>query len=166
MPTTEAMKDIIVKIMTEMLGIFAIMTKEIKQGRTSESILDDTFPIADRDSEKYVKKYLKKLIGRKDIEDALNRLDRLTQEEVNMAAVQILKVAHHIKGGVEAVGMDVKGVGVEIKGVGVEVKGVGDNVNQLIEGTFSTLDSHKYHLKLKKRLDGKEMKARMDEEKR
>ena len=126
------MKNIIVKIMTEVLGIFAIMTKEIKQGRTSESIPDDRFPVADGDSEKYVKKYLKKLIGRKDIEDALNRLDRLTQEEVNMAAVQILKVAHHIKGGVEAVGVDVKGVG-------VEVKGVSDNVNQLIEGTFSNV---------------------------
>ena len=153
MPTTEAMKDIIVKIMTEVLGIFAIMTKEIKQGRTSESIPDDRFPVADGDSEKYVKKYLKKLIGRKDIEDALSRLDRLTQDEVNMAAVQILRVAHHIKGGVEA--------------VDVEIKGVRDDVNQLVEGTFSTLATHKYNLKTKtKKLDGKEMRARMDEEKR
>ena len=76
-----------------------------------------------------------------------------------MAAVQILKLAHHIKGGVEA-------VGVEVKGVGVDVKDVGDNVNQLIEGTFRTLAPHKCHLKPKKRLDGKEMKARMEEEKR
>lgn len=42
-PTTEAMKDIIVKIMAEVLGIFAMVTKEMKQGRT--------------------KKYLKKLVG-------------------------------------------------------------------------------------------------------
>ena len=34
-PTTE-MTDIIVKIMVEILNIFAIATKEIKQGRTSE----------------------------------------------------------------------------------------------------------------------------------
>ena len=33
---TEAMTDIIVKIMVEVLNIFAIATKEIKQGRTSE----------------------------------------------------------------------------------------------------------------------------------
>ena len=32
----EAMTDIIVKIMVEVLNIFAIATKEIKQGRTSE----------------------------------------------------------------------------------------------------------------------------------
>ena len=35
-PTTEAMKDIIVKIMVEVLGIFGIVTKEMKQGRASE----------------------------------------------------------------------------------------------------------------------------------
>ena len=33
---SEAMRDIIVKIMVEVLNIFAIATKEIKQGRTSE----------------------------------------------------------------------------------------------------------------------------------
>jgi hypothetical protein len=97
---TEAMKDITVKIMVEVLEIFAIMTKEIKQGRASESIPYDIFPVADRDSERHLKKFFKKLIGRKGIEDALSKLDRLTQEEVNMAAVQILKVAHHIDGGV------------------------------------------------------------------
>ena len=38
--TTEQMRDIIVKIMVEVLGIFAIVTKEMKQGRASESTLD------------------------------------------------------------------------------------------------------------------------------
>ena len=42
---TESMKDIMVKIMAEVLDIFAIMTKEIKQGRASESIPDDRFPM-------------------------------------------------------------------------------------------------------------------------
>ena len=35
-PPTNAMTDIIVKIMVEVLDIFAIATKEIKQGRASE----------------------------------------------------------------------------------------------------------------------------------
>jgi hypothetical protein len=48
LPTTEAMKDIIVKIMVEVLGIFGIVTKELKQGRASESIPHDMFPVADR----------------------------------------------------------------------------------------------------------------------
>ena len=41
-------------------------------------------------------KFFKKLAGRKDIEDALKRLDRLTQEEAQMAAAQILNIAHTI----------------------------------------------------------------------
>jgi ribosome recycling factor len=40
---TEAMKDIMVKIMVEVLEIFAIMTTEIRQGRASESNLDKLF---------------------------------------------------------------------------------------------------------------------------
>jgi hypothetical protein len=132
-PMTEAMKEIMVKIMVEVLEIFGIMTKEIKQGRASELIPDGMFPVADRHPERHLKKFFKKLIGRKGIEDALSKLDRLTQEEVNMATVQILKISHDIKGGVVA--------------VGVEVKGVGDRVNRLIEGTFCTLTAHECHLK-------------------
>ena len=41
-------------------------------------------------------KFLKKLAGRKDIEDALKRLDRLTQEEALMAAAQILNLTHTV----------------------------------------------------------------------
>ncbi|KAF8265080.1 hypothetical protein EI94DRAFT_1702755 [Lactarius quietus] len=109
-PTTEAMKEIIVKIMVEVLGIFAIVTKEMKQGRANSE------------------KYLKKLIGRKDIEDALSRLDRLTQEEARMAIAQVLKVAHNVKDGVEIVGDQVKGVGDQIKDVDGKVMGVSDKV--------------------------------------
>ena len=42
---TDAMKDIMIKIMVEVLEVFAIMTKEIKQSRASESIPDDRFPV-------------------------------------------------------------------------------------------------------------------------
>ncbi|KAI9436570.1 hypothetical protein H4582DRAFT_2078189 [Lactarius indigo] len=71
---TDAMTGIIVKIMTEVLNIFAISTKEIRQGRA--------------------KKVLKKLVGKKDVEDALKRLDDLTREEALMAAAEILKLTH------------------------------------------------------------------------
>ena len=118
------------KIMVEVLGIFGIATKEMKQGRASESIPDDTFPIADGDSEKYVKK----LIGRKDLEDALIRLDRLTQEEAWMATAQVLKVAHRVEDGVKTV--------VE------QVKEVVDKVDVTMEGTLSASAIHDGHRKL------------------
>jgi hypothetical protein len=44
----------------------------------------------------FSEKYLKKLIGRTEIEDALKRLDKLTQEEARMATAQVLKVTHTV----------------------------------------------------------------------
>ena len=85
MPTTEAIKDIVVKIMVELLEIFAIMTKEIKRGRTSELVPDYMFPVVDRGLERSHKN----LFGRTGIEDALSRLNRLMQE-----AVEIMKAAN------------------------------------------------------------------------
>ena len=41
-PPTTGMTDIIVKIMVEVLSILSIATKEIKQSRTSESIIGIT----------------------------------------------------------------------------------------------------------------------------
>ena len=48
-------------------------------------------------------KYLNKLIGRTEIEDALKRLDKLTQEEARMATAQVLKVTHTVDDRVKAV---------------------------------------------------------------
>ena len=39
-------------------------------------------------------KYVKKLFGDKKIEAVLQRLDRLTQDEVKLTAAQILEVVH------------------------------------------------------------------------
>ncbi len=39
---------------------------------------------------------MKKLLGKNDIEDALKRLDTLTQEEVRMATAEILKVTQRV----------------------------------------------------------------------
>jgi hypothetical protein len=47
-------------------------------------------------TEKYSGKYLKKLTGRTDIEDALKRLEKLANEEVRMAIAQGLKATHAV----------------------------------------------------------------------
>jgi hypothetical protein len=44
-----------------------------------------------------VAQYVNKLFGGKDIEDALHRLDKLTQDEARIAIVENLKVAHEVK---------------------------------------------------------------------
>ncbi len=48
-------------------------------------------------------RYLTRLIGRTDIEDALKRLDKLTNEEVWMATAQILKATRNIDNNVDQV---------------------------------------------------------------
>jgi hypothetical protein len=48
-------------------------------------------------------KFLKKLVGKKEMEDALNRLDKLTQEEARMAAAEILKLTHIVMDGTSGV---------------------------------------------------------------
>ena len=93
------MMDIIVKIMVEVLSILGIVTKEIGLGRMSMSFLVDISAIIDLHAEKY----LKRLVGRKDLEDALQRLDKLTQEEARMAAAELLKITRGIDDKVEGV---------------------------------------------------------------
>lgn len=56
-----------------------------------------TFPV-DHGKEKI----LKKLVGRKDVEDALERLDTLTKEEVSMTVARNLKVTCDIDHNVKA----------------------------------------------------------------
>ena len=84
---TKVMTDVMVETMVEVISILGIVTKEIRQGRTSMPFLIDISPKLDLHAEKY----LKKLLGRKDVEDALQRLDKLTQEEARMAAAEALR---------------------------------------------------------------------------
>jgi hypothetical protein len=45
----------------------------------------------------------KRLIGRTDMEDAVKKLDRLTQEEARMATTEVLRATHTINEGVRVV---------------------------------------------------------------
>ena len=62
-------------------------------------------------TDRFLEKYLKKLLGKTDIEDALKRLDKLTQEEVRMATAQVLKFSQRIDDTVKCVDDKVKDVG-------------------------------------------------------
>ena len=43
-----------------------------------------------------LEKYWKRLIGKTDMEDALNKLDRLTQEEAQMIITENLRATHAV----------------------------------------------------------------------
>ena len=121
---TAAMKDIIVEIMVEVISILGIVTKEIRQGRTSMCFPVDIFPNVDLPTENY----LKKLFGIKDVEDALQRLDKLTQEEARMAAAEALTITRGIDDNVKDVGERLEGVDGRVQSVDVKVEGIDDKV--------------------------------------
>jgi hypothetical protein len=77
---------------------------------------------------RFLEIFLKRLVGRTDIEDALQRLDKLTQEETLMATAEGLRVTHGIDNKLEDVSDKVKGVDNKIQGVHVRVKDVGDQI--------------------------------------
>jgi hypothetical protein len=56
----------------------------------------------------FLEKFLKKLLGRNDVEDALKRLDKLTQEEAKMATAEVLKITRGMDSNMKVVDTNVK----------------------------------------------------------
>jgi hypothetical protein len=99
---TAAMKDVVVKIMVEVLSTLALATKEVRQGR-----LSDTCSLQCRTStQRSTEKFLKQMIGKNEIEAALHRLDRLTQDEARATGAQTLEL---VSGVVQHMGVVVYG---------------------------------------------------------
>jgi hypothetical protein len=140
-PVTAGMTEAIMKVMVGVLHILAIATKEIKQNRASKLILYLAMYQAFL-AYYFSEIFLKKLVGRKGIEDALERLEKVTVEEARMAAVEALKAVHEARnevGGkvdgvqdtlkvVEGRMRDLEGM---LQGVGNILQGVDDRVKDI-----------------------------------
>lgn len=61
---------------------------------------------------------MKKLTGNRDIEDSLERLDKLTQEEARMASVELLRMTQIVDDRVKGVEGYVRDVRGEVQDVG------------------------------------------------
>ncbi len=99
---------------------------------------------------------MKKLVGKTDIEDALKRLDKLTNEEVRMVTAQVLEGTQNVNdrvGVVEnrVVSIDDRVAGVDdrvahidetLAGVDDNVKAVDDKVTMVIDGAQPPSISH------------------------
>jgi hypothetical protein len=132
---TAAMTDIIVKVMAEVISILGIVTKEIRQGRTSMPFLIDVTQKVDFRAEKF----LKKLAGRKDLEDAFQRLDRLTPEEALMAAAETMTVTRDIDDTVKVVDKRLVNVDVRVQGVDMRTEVIEDKV-EVIDSKVQGVD--------------------------
>jgi hypothetical protein len=94
---TTKMAEVLVKIVIELLSILSIATKEVKRPLASELFEREMLRISLLMF--FPELFARKLLGRKDIEDALKKLDILIQEEVQMAIAQILKATTEVKDG-------------------------------------------------------------------
>ncbi|KAH9007378.1 hypothetical protein EDB83DRAFT_2323812 [Lactarius deliciosus] len=111
---TAAMTNIITEIMVEVLTIFGIATKELRRGSA------------------------RKLAGKAGLEDAIKKLNRLTQEEARMALAEVLKITHIVRddlrvvdGKVESIDDKVEDMGGKVNDMGDKVDNVGDKVEDI-----------------------------------
>ena len=122
------MTNIITQILAEVLNVFGIATKELKRGLASKfRRIACVYVFAKH----CVEKFLRKLAGMADLEDALKKLDRLTQEEARMANTEVLRLAHDIRNGVKIVDGRVEEVGDKVGDVGDKVGDIGDKVGDI-----------------------------------
>ena len=89
--STPALTNVLVKIITELLSMLALATKQVKQGRFSEF-----FPAGTTSDLIEYREFMKKIQGEKEIEIALQRLDRLAQDEARATAAQTLEVVNNL----------------------------------------------------------------------
>ena len=143
-PLTEGLTELLGKIMAQLLSLLALLTKIMADSRISEL---DHLPcgfLAQHDSEKF----MKMLVGRREVEDALLRLDSLTREEYLMVAARNLNVTHHVdrvirdvRGELEVSRKLTEDIDDNIQATLALTKDVGHNIN-VIEGFARSVDDN------------------------
>jgi len=83
-----AMGELLAKIMVEMFGVLALATQQTNRGEFREYVVADAFYSVNHDSDKI----MNKLLAESDVQAVLQRLDRLTTEESQVTAMQIMEV--------------------------------------------------------------------------
>jgi len=93
-------------------------------------------------AEQYSEKYVRSLLGRTDLEDALKRLDKLTHEENWMATAEVLKVSHTVDERVRGIANRVASIDDKVARVDDSVRVVDEKVAVVIRGarTISSPD--------------------------
>ena len=93
------MTRLLVNTMAELLSVLGLATTQVKQGRFSKHSSAYTSHVVERTAEKS----MKKLLRESEVEAVLQRLDRLTQEEVLMTVAQALQVIHGLMSNMKVV---------------------------------------------------------------
>ncbi|KAH9055784.1 hypothetical protein EDB83DRAFT_1085976 [Lactarius deliciosus] len=108
-PSIPQMTNVMGKVMAEVLSMLAVATKVMYQSRW--------------------KTFLKKILGRNDIEDALLRLDKLEQGELRLVTAQVLKTTSDLKDTTN----DIKDATCHIKDVTGDIKGDTEETKVMVQ---------------------------------
>ena len=152
MPLTNESRELLGKIMAQLLSILALSTKAMTDRRFSELIGSLCFFfLADCNSEKI----LKKLVGKTNVEDALLRLDMLTKDESLMMVVRNLEVTHHVDGIVHDVDDNVKATKAMTEDIDDNVKAIKvhmdatrviiEDIDDSVKGVARSVDNGTQH---------------------
>ena len=80
-------------------------------------------------------------MGNRDIDDSLERLDKLTQEEARMASAEQLRITHGVDGKVMGVDDRVKGVEGKMQDIRDNVQDVDDKLDHANRSLFLNTSS-------------------------
>jgi hypothetical protein len=105
------MMELLGKIMGQVLSILAISTKEMAQTRISECNCHDGSLLPNFGTERF----LNRLAGRAEVEDAFERLDMLTKEEIGMTTARNLAVTHLVDDHVKIVEQVTNAIGGDVR---------------------------------------------------
>ena len=103
---TPEMTELLAKILAQVLSILAVSTNEMKDRRISVLVHFKTFSSADYKTEKF----MKRLIGKTEVEDGLQRLDMLTKEENLMTTACTLEVTGEIRRDMDVIKDDARDI--------------------------------------------------------
>jgi hypothetical protein len=81
-----------------------------------------------------IEKFLRKLAGIADLEGALRKLDRLTQEEARMALAEVLRITHSVRDEVKVVDSKVEDVGDRMEDAIDKVQCVDEKIQVVMNG--------------------------------
>jgi len=125
-PLTTEMIELFGKIMAQVLSILALSTREMKEWR--------------------IKRFVKRLMGRTDIEDAFLRFDFLTKEEGLMTAARTLRMVHNVDGTVAMIEEIIRDVDDDVKATKQVISNVDNNVtatNEVITAVETSIKAIK-----------------------
>ena len=128
-PLTDDIVELLGRIMAQVLSILALSTKAMVDGRISESnhlfytsFLANVIP----------EKFLKRLTGRTEIEDAVVRLDMLTKEESLMMMAQNLEVTHRVDGKSDATKVLIEDINGNIEAIDHKLKTIKNGTQRFL----------------------------------